>query len=169
MQWWMNAVDYPFLTSGKPQWSLAANIPVVFEMTILFAALTTFFAMWIMNNLPRWFSPALAPGTLRAFDRRPLLYLRLKRVTRPSMRQARKPCCVTRGAHAVEMVAEPEGSATPPLWLRHGLMIGATALLIPLTVIAYAPLQHHGSAADSLGPRHGLPREVQGSEYESFV
>ena len=39
MQWWMNAVDYPLLISGKPLFSLPANIPVTFELTILLRAL----------------------------------------------------------------------------------------------------------------------------------
>ena len=50
MQWWMNAVDYPYDISGKPQWSLPANIPVIFEMTVLFSAFTAFFGMWIANG-----------------------------------------------------------------------------------------------------------------------
>jgi hypothetical protein len=31
MQWWMNAHDYPLVISGKPLWSIPANIPVTFE------------------------------------------------------------------------------------------------------------------------------------------
>ena len=38
MQWWMNAIDYPFLISGKPLFGLPANIPITFELTVLFAA-----------------------------------------------------------------------------------------------------------------------------------
>lgn len=53
MQWWMNAVDYPFVISGKPLWSLPANIPIIFELTILFSALSAFFGMLILNGLPR--------------------------------------------------------------------------------------------------------------------
>ena len=29
MQWWMNAVDYPFIVSGKPFWSIPANVPII--------------------------------------------------------------------------------------------------------------------------------------------
>lgn len=54
MQWWMNAVDYPMIISGKPLWSLPANIPIIFELTILFSALATFFGMLALNGLPRW-------------------------------------------------------------------------------------------------------------------
>lgn len=53
MQWWTNAVDYPFIISGKPLWSLPANIPIIFELTILFSALSAFFGMLILNGLPK--------------------------------------------------------------------------------------------------------------------
>ena len=57
MQWWMNAVDYRLNISGKPFFSVPANIPIVFELTILFAALTAFIAMLAMNALPRHHHP----------------------------------------------------------------------------------------------------------------
>ena len=57
MQWWMNAVDYPLIISGKPLWSLAANIPVIFECTVLLSALAAFFGMWGLNMLPQWNHP----------------------------------------------------------------------------------------------------------------
>jgi hypothetical protein len=57
LQWWTNAVDYPFLISGKPLFSLPANIPVAFELTILLAAVTAFVGMLAFNGLPRWSHP----------------------------------------------------------------------------------------------------------------
>ncbi len=57
MQWWMNAVDYPINISGKPLWSIPANIPVGFEMTILLAAFGSFFGMLALNRLPRLHHP----------------------------------------------------------------------------------------------------------------
>ena len=41
LQWWTNAFNYPMSISGKPLWSIPANIPVAFELTILLAALAT--------------------------------------------------------------------------------------------------------------------------------
>jgi hypothetical protein len=52
LQWWTNAVDFPFLISGKPFFSLPADIPIVFELTVLFAALTAFIGMLAFNGLP---------------------------------------------------------------------------------------------------------------------
>ena len=51
---------YPYLISGKPLLSLPAFIPVMFELTILFSALTAVFAMFIMNGLPRLHHPLFA-------------------------------------------------------------------------------------------------------------
>ncbi len=53
LQWFTNALDYPFLISGKPLFSLPANIPVMFELTILFAAVAAFLGMLALNGLPR--------------------------------------------------------------------------------------------------------------------
>jgi mono/diheme cytochrome c family protein len=71
MQWWMNAThaaDWSFLPSwlqgysyrisGKPYFSLPANIPVIFELTVLLAALAAVFGMLTLNNLP-WFHNVL--------------------------------------------------------------------------------------------------------------
>ncbi len=64
--WWTNATSfdlpyaargYEFIVSGKPTFSLAANIPVIFELTILFSALTATIGMFAMNLLPRFHHP----------------------------------------------------------------------------------------------------------------
>jgi mono/diheme cytochrome c family protein len=52
MQWWMNAYDYPWLISGKPVWSIPANVPIMFELTVLFSAITTLVGMLMLNGLP---------------------------------------------------------------------------------------------------------------------
>jgi len=66
LQWWTNAVDYPFLISGKPLFSLPANIPVAFETTILFAAISALVGMLALNGLPRLAHPLFRS---RAFKR----------------------------------------------------------------------------------------------------
>ncbi len=59
MQWWMNAVDYPLVISGKPLFGLPAAIPVAFELTILLAAIGAFVGMLVLNGLPTWSHPLL--------------------------------------------------------------------------------------------------------------
>ena len=52
LQWWTNAHDYPFLISGKPFWSIPANVPIMFELTVLLSAFAALFGMLALNNLP---------------------------------------------------------------------------------------------------------------------
>ena len=66
MQVWMNAIDFPYIISGKPFLSIPAFIPVTFETTVLFSAFTTFFTMWGLNGLPRFSNPVF---TSPRFDR----------------------------------------------------------------------------------------------------
>lgn len=64
LQYYTNKVDsspifpgYAFLISGKPLFSLPANIPVTYEITVLTSAFAAFFGMWILNGLPRLANP----------------------------------------------------------------------------------------------------------------
>ena len=54
---WVNFQGYQFLISGKPIWSIQANIPVIFECTVLFSALTSVFGMLLLNKLPMLYNP----------------------------------------------------------------------------------------------------------------
>ena len=57
MQYYMNAYDYKYLISGKPFFSLPANVPVMFELTVLFSGLTAIFGTLAINNLPSFYHP----------------------------------------------------------------------------------------------------------------
>jgi hypothetical protein len=65
LQWWTNAVDYPFLISGKPLFSLPANIPVAFETTILCAAIAALLGMLAFNGLPQLYHPLFRSARFR--------------------------------------------------------------------------------------------------------
>lgn len=52
-----NGFEYPFISSGKPVLSVPTWVPVCFELTILFAALTTVFGMIGLNALPHHYNP----------------------------------------------------------------------------------------------------------------
>jgi hypothetical protein len=56
-QWWVNNVDYPQIISGKPFWGIPANIPIGFELTILFSVFASFFGVWTLCKLPRFHHP----------------------------------------------------------------------------------------------------------------
>ena len=52
LQYWTSAVDWPLIVGGKPFNSWPAFVPVMFETTVLLAALSTVGAMFIANGLP---------------------------------------------------------------------------------------------------------------------
>ncbi len=53
MAWWMNAVDYPLIISGKPMFSFLPSLPVAFELAILLAAFAVFGGTIALGGLPR--------------------------------------------------------------------------------------------------------------------
>ncbi|XAM01342.1 DUF3341 domain-containing protein [Phycisphaeraceae bacterium D3-23] len=60
-----NFEGYRYLISGKPLVSLAAFIPVIFELTIMFSAYTAVFAMFLLNKLPLMSNPLLKSERFR--------------------------------------------------------------------------------------------------------
>lgn len=54
---WASAYDYPLNIGGKPTWSIPAFIPITFEVTVLFSALTAAFGMLFINRLPQLHHP----------------------------------------------------------------------------------------------------------------
>jgi mono/diheme cytochrome c family protein len=66
MEIWTNAIDYPYIISGKPLLSIPAYIPVTFELTILLAAFSTFLGMLALNGLPRFSNPVFTSPRFRA-------------------------------------------------------------------------------------------------------
>lgn len=59
--WWTSAVDWPIIIGGKPLWSLPAFVPIIFELTILFAALSSVGAMIAVCGLPKVDPPVIDP------------------------------------------------------------------------------------------------------------
>lgn len=60
-----NFEGYDYLISGKPYNALAAYIPVIFELTIMFSAYTAVFAMFLLNKLPMLHNPLLKSERFR--------------------------------------------------------------------------------------------------------
>ena len=57
MQWWMNAWEWQWVSSGKPFFSLPQQIPIAFEVTVLLSGFTAFLGMWALNKLPQPWHP----------------------------------------------------------------------------------------------------------------
>jgi hypothetical protein len=62
LQYWTSAIDWPIIVGGKPFNSWPAFVPVMFELTILFAGLATVFGMFALNKLPQLFHKTPDPG-----------------------------------------------------------------------------------------------------------
>ncbi len=60
LQSWTNSIDFPFIISGKPLFSLPASIPIAFELVILLAALAAFGGGLALSGLPELFHPLFA-------------------------------------------------------------------------------------------------------------
>lgn len=63
---WAMKFDYGHNIGGRPLWSWPMFIPITFEATVLSAALSGIFGMFIMNGLPRPHHPLFS---VPAFDR----------------------------------------------------------------------------------------------------
>ena len=65
--YWVSVIDYPLNIAGKPLHSGPMFIPITFELTILFAALSAAFGMFIANGLPQPYHPVFnVPNFARA-------------------------------------------------------------------------------------------------------
>jgi mono/diheme cytochrome c family protein len=139
LEWWTNAYNWPWLISGKPIWSIPANIPIGFETTILLSVFTTFFGMWILNRLPQVWHPFFRLDRFaRATDDAFLLGIEAgddkfkPESTEELLRKA--------GAIAVEachLDTRPEVRKMPT-WV-YGLIISSGVMaLIPFAIIAKA-------------------------------
>lgn len=61
LTWWTSAINYPINIGGKPLFSLPAFIPVMFELTILFAALSSVGALFYYCKMPKIDPPVIDP------------------------------------------------------------------------------------------------------------
>lgn len=72
LQIWTSAYDWPIIVGGKPFVSFPAFIPILFELTVLLAGLSTAGFMLFLNGLPN-FNPN--PFDPRITDDRFALYI----------------------------------------------------------------------------------------------
>ncbi|HVK61614.1 MAG TPA: DUF3341 domain-containing protein [Bdellovibrionales bacterium] len=61
LTYWTSAVSWPLNIGGKPFFSGPAFVPIMFELTILFAALFSIGAMIILCRLPKIDPPVIDP------------------------------------------------------------------------------------------------------------
>lgn len=150
LTWWTNATwhgdyswvptflqGYQYNISGKPAWSFPANIPVIFELTVLFASLTAVFGMFAMNNLPLFHNPIFSVARFaRVTNDRFFLSID---ATDPKFRTAdtQKFLESLHPAH-VETYHEQPGTSDLPAAFKWAGIVSICVALIPLSVIFMA-------------------------------
>lgn len=69
-QYWISAIDYPIVTGGKSPASWEAFIPIMFEVTVLFATFTAGLGMlFLLNKLPFFGHPVLSSKAITGITR----------------------------------------------------------------------------------------------------
>ncbi|HMR76892.1 MAG TPA: DUF3341 domain-containing protein [Polyangiaceae bacterium] len=147
LQWWTNAVDYKFISSGKPFWSIPANVPIFFELTVLLSAFGALFGMLALNNLPQPAHPLdLKKRFARATDDKFFLLIQAAD-TRFDETETR---ALLESTHPTVLDEVPEDRTTSnklPSGLVYALIVLGVAALVPFAFIAKA------RAAKSDAPR----------------
>lgn len=137
-QFWTNSVDYRWLISGKPFWSWPANIPIIFEMTILFSAFAAIGGMMFLNNLPLPSHPLdLKDRFRRVSDDKFFLVIE---ASDPKFdeRDTRGLLASTHPAVLDDVLEDRVTSDKVPAPLMYALVILGAATLIPFALFAQA-------------------------------
>jgi mono/diheme cytochrome c family protein len=110
-QYWISAIDYPIITGGKAAGSWEAFVPIMFEITVLFATFTAGLGMlFLLNKLPFFGHPVLSSKAITGITRdRYALALEAEDESFDSAAAAQ----VLRSAGAVEVEVLPAPDRSP--------------------------------------------------------
>ncbi len=138
LQWYTNAFNYAWIVSGKPFWSIPANIPVIFELTVLLSAFGALGGMLFLNRLPHPSSPLdLNERFARSTDDRFFVVIEASdpRYDGGNTRELLE----STGPTAVEVLPDDTTtSATMPRSIGYVLIIIACLAVIPFAAAAMA-------------------------------
>jgi len=135
LEMWTSGVDYPQVTAGKPFFSWEAFIPIMFELTVLFAAFTAGLGMLLLlNRLPFFRHPMLASKSMPLVTRDKFA---LAVESEGKVVDVDKALTVLRksGAVAVEVLEVPpsRGPASPNFFFGVLLAISVSCLIAGYT------------------------------------
>ena len=106
LQAWVSAVAYPLNIGGRPYISWPMFIPVTFELTILFAALTAVFGMFALNGLPRPYHPVFNVPTFARGASQEGFFLAIESADPKFDRERTRTFLQSLGAREINEVAE---------------------------------------------------------------
>ena len=141
MQYYTNAADwspifpgYAFKISGKPIFSLPANIPVTFEIIVLSSAFATFLGMWGLNKLPMFSNPL---HRISRFKRatNDKFFLMIETKDEKFNRSETESQLNQWGAVAIEECRQDLTDTQLPSWVRLVGLLGVFLLLLPPVMI----------------------------------
>jgi mono/diheme cytochrome c family protein len=143
LQWYCNAHAWTWNISGKPTWSIPANIPIAYESAILLAALTTFLGMWAFNKLPQVWHPFFRKDRFaRATDDG--FFLGIEARDRRFDLEKTQKLLQDAGAIAIEPAyydADP-AKKVMPRWITAFIVASTAFALIPFAIAAKARNSH---------------------------
>ena len=125
---------YKFNISGKPIFSIPANIPVTFEIIVLSSAFATFFGMWILNKLPRFSNPLHRVSRFKRVTN-DKFFLMLEAADEKFNLSGAQSQLKGWGAVAIDEVNQDLTDTELPKWLTTVGILGATLLLVPPVAI----------------------------------
>lgn len=134
LQWWTNAVDYPFLISGKPYFSLPANIPITFEAIVLLSALAAFGGAIVLSLLPEYSHPVLRSDRFRRATTDGFFVSVEARDPNFDPRATRELLESLGATHVETIDAEPPPARIPAIWYWLAVAVVVVALLPPLLI-----------------------------------
>jgi mono/diheme cytochrome c family protein len=135
LQWWANGVDYPIVASGKPRFAWPANIPITFELIVLFSALTAFGGVLALNQLPQfWHSAFAAQQFVRVTTDG--FFVSIEATDPKFDEAATRALLESAGATAVETCHAPAEEAKMPAGVYWAVAVLAALALLPPAWIA---------------------------------
>jgi mono/diheme cytochrome c family protein len=138
-QWWANGIDYPTVTGGKALGSWEAFVPILFEVTVLFATFTAGFGMLVLLNRLPFFGHALLSSPVMAAVTRDRLALAVESPTGDLDQAAAEAALLAAGALSVTVVPVAQPTApTPARTLRRMLVAILAACLLSGTLTYWA-------------------------------
>jgi mono/diheme cytochrome c family protein len=143
LQWWTNAIDYPYWISGKPLFSLPANVPIGFELIILLGALAAFGGFLVLANLPWLRDPRFDCAEFRRVTSDGF-FLSVEASDAKFDERATAELLASLGAQSTT-VYRRESDVALPGWLKAGAVLLIAVALLPPLLVAQARCQRKSS------------------------